>query len=156
MTDESNNASSAQVPTYRPSSVAFEIEPATEVLVCEPTAERIAEAPLFSGSMECLPNHNKVSGSPSDVEDTSQTNSSHLDQNNAGNFTKHTKITEIIEPEILSNRNRERKIDEIFDISDDEGFSSNNFDERRNEGFHYFSEQFTETVDDIYIHKPLK
>ncbi|XP_023223126.1 uncharacterized protein LOC111624503 [Centruroides sculpturatus] len=98
----------------------------------------------------------EVSDCPTHVKDTSQTNSSHLDQDNAGNFTKHTDITEIIEPEIPSNRNRERKIDEISDISDDQGFSSNNFYERRNEGFDYSSEQFTETVDDIYIHRPLK
>ncbi|XP_023235475.1 uncharacterized protein LOC111634865 [Centruroides sculpturatus] len=159
MTDESNNASSAQVPTYRSSSVAFEIEPSTEVLVCEPISENIAETPLFSGSMECLPYHNKVFDSSTDVEDNSQTTSSHLDQDNAGNFTEHTRITEIIEPEIFSNRNRERKIDEISEISyisDDEGFSSNNVYEHENEDFDYSTEQFTETVDDIYIHRPLK
>ncbi|XP_023210959.1 uncharacterized protein LOC111613838 [Centruroides sculpturatus] len=106
--------------------------------------------------MECLLNHNKVSDSSTHVEDTSETNSSHLDQVNAGNFIKHTNITEIIEPEIPSNRNRERKIDEISNIFDDEGFSSNNFDERKNEDFDYSPEQFTETVDDIFIHRPLK
>ncbi|XP_023225066.1 uncharacterized protein LOC111626022 [Centruroides sculpturatus] len=94
-----------------------------------------------------------LSDSSTDVEDNSETTSSHLDQNNASNFTKHTKITEIIEPEIPSNRNRERKIDEISDISDDEGFSSNNFYEHENEDS---TEQFTETVDDMYIHRPLK
>ncbi|XP_023211500.1 uncharacterized protein LOC111614357, partial [Centruroides sculpturatus] len=94
------------------------------------------------------------SDSSSDVEDNSQTNSSHLDHDNTRNFIKHTDITEIIE--IPSNRNRERKIDEISDISDDEGFSSNNFDERKNEDFDYSPEQFKETVDDIYIHRPLK
>ncbi|XP_067141914.1 uncharacterized protein [Centruroides vittatus] len=59
MTKESNNASSAQVPTFMASSVASEIEPATEVLVCEPTAESIADTPLCSGSMECSLSHNK-------------------------------------------------------------------------------------------------
>ncbi|XP_067141886.1 uncharacterized protein [Centruroides vittatus] len=156
MTEESNSASSAQVPTYTPSSIAFEIEPATEVLVCEPTAESIAETPVFSGSMECLLNHNKVSNSPTDVVDTSQTISSDLDQCGAGNFTEHTDIAEINEPEIHSNTNRERKIDELSDISDDEEFLSNNFDEQKNEDLDYSPEQFTETVDDLYIHRPLK
>ncbi|XP_067141911.1 uncharacterized protein [Centruroides vittatus] len=113
MTEESNSASLAQVPTYTPS-VAFEIEPATEVLVCEPTAECIAETPFFS-----VPNF------PTGVDDTDQTISPDLDQSSAGNFAKNADITEIIEPEIRSNTKGETKIGEISDIFDDEKFFSN-------------------------------
>ncbi|XP_067141891.1 DNA polymerase epsilon subunit 2-like [Centruroides vittatus] len=47
-------------------------------------------------------------------------------------------------------------MDEISDTSDDENFFSNNFDEQKSEDFDYSPEQLTETVDDLYIHRPLK